>query len=108
MRGALIFGVFLAAHTPAAAQQNVYGTGQAKDGDSLTVGGTEVRLFGIDAPEWDQTCKRNGQDWSCGADAADKLAQLVTGKNVVCSSMGIRWLKFARSMESAVHCASGG
>jgi endonuclease YncB( thermonuclease family) len=72
----------------AAAQGAVYGKGHAKDGDSLMVGDTEVRLFGIDAPEWDQTCQKNGQDWSCGAAAADKLAQLVTGKSVVCSSTG--------------------
>jgi hypothetical protein len=52
------------------------------------VGGKEVRLFGIDAPEWDQPCQRGGQDWSCGSAAADKLAQLVTGKNVVCSTVG--------------------
>ena len=56
---------------PAAAQGAVYGTGHAKDGDSLMVGDTEVRLFGIDAPEWDQSCQKNGTDWSCGAAAAD-------------------------------------
>ena len=83
-------GAFLlAACTPAAAQAPVYGTGQAKDGDSLMVGIKEVRLFGIDAPEYDQRCQRNGQDWTCGASAAEKLAQLVNGKNVVCSSMGM-------------------
>ena len=48
----------------------------------------EVRLFGIDAPEYDQSCQRAGQDWSCGSAAADRLAQLVTGKNVVCASVG--------------------
>ena len=31
--------------TPASAAPTVYGTGQAKDGDSLMVGQTEVRLF---------------------------------------------------------------
>jgi endonuclease YncB( thermonuclease family) len=73
---------------PSLAQAPVYGTGQAKDGDSLMVGDREVRLFGIDAPEFDQTCTKDGMGWSCGASAADKLAQLVTGKNVVCSSVG--------------------
>lgn len=52
------------------------------------VGDREVRLFGIDAPEFDQTCTKDGMGWSCGASAADRLAQLVTGKNVVCSSVG--------------------
>jgi len=70
------------------AQGAILGNGQAKDGDSLMVGDKEVRLYGIDAPEWDQTCQRGGQDWSCGSAAADKLGQLVTGKNVVCSSVG--------------------
>lgn len=32
------------------------GTATAKDGDSLMVGSREVRLFGIDAPEYKQTC----------------------------------------------------
>ena len=73
---------------PAAAQSAIYGLGHAKDGDSLMVGDTEVRLFGVDAPEWDQRCQKDGTDWSCGAAAADKLAQLVTGKTVVCSSKG--------------------
>ena len=78
---------FLAA-SPTLAQAPVFGTGQAKDGDSLMVGDKEVRLFGIDAPEFDQTCTKDGMGWSCGASAADRLAQLVTGKNVVCSTVG--------------------
>jgi hypothetical protein len=52
------------------------------------VGEREVRLFGIDAPEYNQSCRRAGEDWAFGSAAADKLAQLVTGKNVVCASVG--------------------
>ena len=78
-------GAPLLCATPAAAQAPVSGIGQAKDGDSLMVGGTEVRLFGIDAPEWDQHCRKNGQEWSCGSAAAEKLGDLVTSRNVVCS-----------------------
>ncbi len=52
------------------------------------VGESEVRLFGIDAPEFDQTCSRQGEQWSCGAAAADQLMELVTGKDVQCRSMG--------------------
>ncbi len=43
---------------------------------------SEVRLFGIDAPEWGQVCNRNGQPRDCGAAAADQLNKLVTGKPV--------------------------
>lgn len=85
---AIILTLTLLWSAPVAAQAPIYGTGQAKDGDSLTVGDKEVRLYGIDAPEWDQTRQREGQDWGCGSAAADRLAQLVTGKNVVCSTVG--------------------
>lgn len=74
--------------SPAFAQAPVFGPGRAKDGDSLMVGDKEVRLFGIDAPELDQTCTKDGMGWSCGASAADRLAQLIAGKNVVCSTVG--------------------
>ena len=43
---------------PIQAQTVLMGLGRAKDGDSLMVGESEVRLFGIDAPEFDQTCSR--------------------------------------------------
>jgi endonuclease YncB( thermonuclease family) len=81
-----VTAVFLA--TPALAQSPVWGIGKAKDGDSLMVDDTEVRLFGIDAPEFDQRCMKNGESWGCGAAAADQLSRLVTGKQVRCESIG--------------------
>lgn len=66
----------------------VWGTARVQDGDSLLVEGIRVRLFGIDAPELDQTCTSEEQRWSCGQAAAAKLADLVTGKKVMCTSMG--------------------
>ena len=47
----------------------------AVDGDSLEMTGTRIRLFGIDAPEARQSCKRQQADWACGADAARQLAE---------------------------------
>ena len=79
----------LALSSAAHAQTPVHGPAQAKDGDSLMVGDTEVRLFGIDAPEWEQYCQRNGQEWGCGTAAAEKLKDLMTGRNVVCTSVGM-------------------
>jgi hypothetical protein len=34
----------------------VPGIGRARDGDFLMIGQTKVRLFVIDAPEFDQSC----------------------------------------------------
>lgn len=78
----------LFASGPAGAQSQFNGPARAKDGDSLMVGDREVRLFGVDAPELDQSCKRDGQDWACGTAARDLLASLVRGKSVYCSQVG--------------------
>jgi endonuclease YncB( thermonuclease family) len=69
-------------------QSVISGMAYAKDGDSLRVGEKEVRLFGIDAPELDQACQRDGHSWPCGAEAANKLSALVTGKSVRCEQIG--------------------
>ncbi len=71
-----------------AGSQPIYGIAVAGDGDSITLRGERVRLFGIDAPEFDQTCNRGGQQWACGQEAANQLAQLVTGKEVRCVPTG--------------------
>ena len=80
----LFVGVTSAGTSCAAAELSFSGLAQAKDGDSLMVGQREVRLFGIDAPEWDQSCTRAGKPWACGQEAAAQLSKLVTGKDVGC------------------------
>ena len=46
-------------------------TGKADivDGDTIKVSGIPVRLYGIDAPESRQTCKREGRIYGCGKQA---------------------------------------
>lgn len=83
----LPFVLFALDGAPAAAAP-ISGVGRSIDGDSLMVGETEARLFGIDAPELTQTCQRGGQLWSCGSDAAYQLSKLVNGKQVNCSPVG--------------------
>ena len=71
-----------------AAEASPSGVGRSIDGDSLMVGSQEVRLFGIDAPEYKQSCTRAGKSWACGSAAADQLSKLVAGKQVSCSTVG--------------------
>jgi endonuclease YncB( thermonuclease family) len=70
------------------AQSGASGLGHAKDGDSLMVGDTEVRLYGIDAPELHQTCQRAGYSWACGEKARAHLSALVDGRPVRCEQIG--------------------
>ena len=60
------------------------GLARVTDGDSLAISGKRIRLFGIDAPESQQTCTREGVDWLCGAEAAQKLRQLTDGATLDC------------------------
>ena len=59
------------------------------DGDTIKLGETTIRLFGIDAPESGQSCAtRAGRSWPCGNDATSFLQSLVTGKAVTCDDRG--------------------
>jgi len=63
----------------------VTGYGKPIDGDSLWVGGEEVRLKGIDAPEWKQECERDGAAWNCGEDARKELVRAIGNDTVTCT-----------------------
>ncbi len=58
------------------------------DGDSLSMGSTRIRLEGVDAPELDQLCWRDGTPWECGQRALAELKGLVQGREVRCNPAG--------------------
>ena len=72
----------------AAIGQSLAGTATVIDGDTIKVDGQAIRLFGIDAPEADQTCDREGVSWECGKAATQQLTSLVDGRTVECSVQG--------------------
>lgn len=69
---------------PRTARQEIAGIVDVVDADTLDVGGTRVRLFGIDAPEWNQTCEAEGADWACGAWATDQARLRFEGQEARC------------------------
>ena len=81
--GAAILGV------PAqAAGERITGTIQVIDGDTFDVGGTRVRLFGIDAPEGDQTCTdERGATLRCGSFVTTQVRDAYRGKQAVCKQI---------------------
>jgi endonuclease YncB( thermonuclease family) len=56
----------------------------AIDGDSFKAGNTEIRLYGIDAPEYRQTCSDKSNPQLCGRMALDALSKLIRNKNINC------------------------
>jgi endonuclease YncB( thermonuclease family) len=58
---------------------------QTRDVDTIVVNGTTFRLYGIDAPEYRQTCKdAKGNDWPCGKAARSQLDAYVQSGSIVC------------------------
>ena len=48
------------------------------DGDSLEINNKKIRLIGIDAPEYYQTCfDEDGLEYDCGFDALEYLQNLI-------------------------------
>ena len=64
----------------------IRGKATVRDGDSLEVAGRQIRLWGVDAPEARQTCRRDDRRtrWPCGREATAALRQYVDGRTLVC------------------------
>lgn len=81
----LAIAAFLVVPAGEAAAGMITGQAEVVDGDGLLIGPVRIRLNGIDAPELGQHCaKRGGGNWPCDEAAADRLEQLITGKEVAC------------------------
>jgi endonuclease YncB( thermonuclease family) len=64
--------------------QSISGKAKIIDGDTIHISKNKIRLHGIDAPEWNQSCMFNNQYWECGKKATYALEALIADKIVVC------------------------
>ena len=58
------------------------------DGDTIELNSEIIRLYGIDAPEMGQPCKRNNSPYDCGIAAKEHLKFILTGTKVKCTMKG--------------------
>jgi endonuclease YncB( thermonuclease family) len=89
LRHALTFILFLALAFVAAridrmAAVRPTGAAVVNDGDTVTLAGQRIRLRGIDAPEYGQTCSRGGSSYACGRQARRELEALIGGRVLSC------------------------
>lgn len=67
----------------------VEGKAQVLDGDTLQIGTTRIRLYGIDAFEAEQRCTdSDSQSYTCGGAATRALTDLVEDQEVSCVPKG--------------------
>jgi endonuclease YncB( thermonuclease family) len=88
MKNLLSVVLALVALPTCAAAQPVVGSAEVTDGDTLSIGQTKIRLYGIDAPEKNQICQRDGSEWACGEEARRQLQDLVADRQVTCHGTG--------------------
>ncbi len=72
---------------PAIAAPN--GTVRVIDADTIDVGGTRVRLFGIDAPEMGQPCAADGREWDCGVWTTQAVRNRYEGAYARCTTLDV-------------------
>jgi endonuclease YncB( thermonuclease family) len=69
-------------------QREITGVAEAIDGDSIRVGGDEIRLKGLDAPEFMQMCTVGGREAACGREARAYLRRLLSTGLTTCVGEG--------------------
>jgi endonuclease YncB( thermonuclease family) len=77
--------ILLAARLDRVETRRTQGAAIVNDGDSITLGTERIRMRGIDAPEYAQTCRKDGTNYPCGKLARQSLVRLISGKPVSCS-----------------------
>jgi endonuclease YncB( thermonuclease family) len=79
----------MVASTMATSHADLYGGARVVDGDTLMIGGQQVRLYGIDAPELEQICDGPGEEIRCGEISRSAVLDLVAGvERVSCKTKG--------------------
>jgi endonuclease YncB( thermonuclease family) len=80
----MLTAIILACVCAGAVADSISGRATVIDGDSLRIEKIEIRLHGIDAPEFRQTCHIDGTPWACGRSAAKALGEILGTSIVRC------------------------
>ena len=89
--GGVIAAVSMGVFSQLPKNNEISGVARIIDADLIKVGDVDIRLFGIDAPEPTQRCRRHAKGrakWGCGRKAVTQLSNLVNNNKVTCARKG--------------------
>ena len=78
--------------------KEISGNAQIIDGDTIKINSNKIRLYGIDAPEFNQLCKKPyltififtfNKDYRCGKISTEKLKKKINNKVINCKILDI-------------------
>ena len=88
----IFFAIFYCSITLA---ESIKGRARIIDGDTIHIGKNKIRLYGIDAPEINQTCTINKIIWECGLESSQALGSIILEEEVRCEIVDIdRYKRF--------------
>ena len=70
-------------------KEKIIGKAIIIDGDTIHIGKNKIRLHGIDAPEYRQTCTIDKEIWNCGIESKIALENFILKKEVVCEIIDV-------------------
>ena len=85
----LLILALINAYPPAKAQPLLVGIATIIDGDTIMIKGQRIRLYGIDAPESRQFCKKHKKFYRCGQQATLALSKKIFQRTVQCEQRAI-------------------
>lgn len=78
--------------------KEISGNAKIIDGDTIKINSKKIRLYGIDAPEFKQTCKKTyltiifftfTKDYPCGKISTENLKKKINNKVITCKILDI-------------------
>ena len=86
----VVLAILLASpHRVTSANDDIVGRASIIDGDTVEIRAQRIRLWGIDAPEGQQRCIKDGKLWRAHTDSANALDTYLAGRIIACKQKGI-------------------
>ena len=82
--------------------KEISGNAQIVDGDTIKINAKKIRLYGIDAPEIKQMCKKPYltifmftfyEDYFCGEKSTEALIKKINNQKITCKISGVDYFK---------------